>query len=636
MILKEVTIHKYKSIEQDQKIPLEKDVTILVGMNEAGKTAVLESIAKTNYFTKDETFIFDKSHDYPRLEKKASDKKGDDPKAITCVYELAEDEIKKIESDVGKNVFKNKNISISTTYNNRFSYLDIDCNYQAFIDNLTVENELKIKFKEFSRESKSQFDNLVKEEKLDNDFKTKYSKYFENKYKWENPISCYIINNYIDEYQPKFLYYDEYYALPSRVNLEHLRDKKNGRLSDEEFKTANALIELADINLDELIKSNNFEDFKSELEATEANISGEMFKYWKSNQNIRIEFGIDKKESNPDGYGNRIVEHILDIRVKNNRTYTSLPLKNRSKGFNWFFSFLVWFKKIQEDKNSQYVILLDEPGLNLHASAQSDFLDFIEDLSKNYQIVYTTHSPFMIPNDKLHRVRTVYETNEKGTIVSESIQEKDPKTLFPLQAALGYDIAQNLYISKKNLLVEGVSDLIYLQAISSLLEQMGKVFLNSEITIVPVGGMEKVATFISLLRGNNLNIVCLLDSFQDQKSKSNLEKMIKEKIIHEKKIRFYHEFIEGMESADIEDMFEKEEYLELFNAALPEHGKLKLGDLSNDKQILNQIKNKIGDRFNHYRPANEFAKRGLQQNSLSEKALLTFEKMFVEINKLFK
>ena len=64
--------------------------------------------------------------------------------------------------------------------------------------------------------------------------------------------------------------------------------------------------------------------------------------------------------------------------------------------------------------------------------------------------------------------------------------------------------------------------------------------------------------------------------------------------------------------------------------------KLKLGDLSNDKQILNQIKNKIGDRFNHYRPANEFAKRGLQQNSLSEKALLTFEKMFVEINKLFK
>ncbi len=86
MILKEVIIHKYKSIEQDQKIPLEKDVTILVGMNEAGKTAVLESIAKTKYFTNDESFVFEKSHDYPRLEKKESDKQGDDPKAINCIY----------------------------------------------------------------------------------------------------------------------------------------------------------------------------------------------------------------------------------------------------------------------------------------------------------------------------------------------------------------------------------------------------------------------------------------------------------------------------------------------------------------------------------------------------------------------
>ena len=621
MILKEVIIHKYKSIEQDQKIPLEKDVTILVGMNEAGKTAVLESIAKTKYFTNDESFVFEKSHDYPRLEKKESDKQGDDPKAITCIYELTEDEIRTIESDVGKNVLKNKTISISSNYSNKKSYNNLDCNYQEFLKNIkSSQKELKniiSKMKDFSTESKPQLMELVIEEKLDDSIVKKISKYFENQYKWENPIMEYIARVHINKFIPKYLYYDEYYSLPSRISLEKLKDE---RLEREELKTAKALIELADINMQDLIKSNNFEIFQSELEATEGIISKELFKYWKSNQNIRIEFKIDKKESNYDIYNNRIVEHILDIRVKNTRTNVSLPLKNRSKGFNWFFSFLVWFKKIQEDKDSGYIILLDEPGLNLHASAQSDFLDFIEDLSKNYQIVYTTHSPFMIPNDKLHRVRTVYETNDKGTVVSESIQ----------------DIAQNLYISKKNLLVEGVSDLIYLQAISSLLEQMGKEFLNNEITIVPVGGMEKVATFISLLRGNNLSIVCLLDSFQDQKSKSNLEKMIKEKIIHEKKIRFYHEFIEGMESADIEDMFEKEEYLNLFNAAFPEHGKLKLGDLRNDKQILNQIKSKIGDRFNHYRPANEFAKRGLQQNSLSEKALLTFEKMFVEINKLFK
>ena len=73
----------------------------------------------------------------------------------------------------------------------------------------------------------------------------------------------------------------------------------------------------------------------------------------------------------------------------------------------------------------------------------------------------------MIPSGSLDRVRTVLET-ENGSIISDSIQEKDPNTLFPLQAALGYDIAQNLFISKKNLLVEGVSDLIILTAISFL------------------------------------------------------------------------------------------------------------------------------------------------------------------------
>ena len=144
-----------------------------------------------------------------------------------------------------------------------------------------------------------------------------------------------------------------------------------------------------------------------------------MFKYWKTNSNLNIVFDIDKKEKT-DNRGTHLVDHILDIRVRNKGV--SLPLKNRSKGFNWFFSFLVWFKKIQEDQSSKYILLLDEPGLNLHASAQKDLLGFIEDLSNDYQIIYTTHSPFMIPPTHLDRVRTVLET-EKGSVISNSIQE---------------------------------------------------------------------------------------------------------------------------------------------------------------------------------------------------------------------
>jgi predicted ATP-dependent endonuclease of OLD family len=195
--------------------------------------------------------------------------------------------------------------------------------------------------------------------------------------------------------------------LPSRISIEKLQKNE---LNENEYKTARALFELADINTEEILNAENFEDFIAELEATESIISDELFKYWQTNKNLQITFQIDKLEQTDQRNNTRIVEHILDVRVKSKGV--SLPLRNRSKGFNWFFSFLVWFKKIQEDKNSNYVLLLDEPGLNLHASAQADLLRFLEDLSEKYQIIYTTHSPFMIAPDKLHRVRTILETDE--------------------------------------------------------------------------------------------------------------------------------------------------------------------------------------------------------------------------------
>ncbi len=420
--------------------------------------------------------------------------------------------------------------------------------------------------------------------------------------------------------------------MPSRISIEKLQ---NESLELDELKTAKALFELADVNIDELIKADEFEDFKAKLEATEANISEELFEYWSTNKNLDIQFDIDKVESTDAANNTRIVEHVLDIRVRNNRTRMSLPLKNRSKGFNWFFSFLVWFKKIQEDEGTNYIILLDEPGLNLHASAQADLLRFIEDLSENYQIIYSTHSPFMVEPACLNRVRTIVDT-VKGSVISDSIQEKDPNTLFPLQAALGYDIAQNLFISGKNLLVEGVSDLIYLEIMSGIMQEAGLVALDDSITIVPVGGLEKVSTFVSLLRGSKLKIACLLDSSIDPSSKSKLDHLIAHKIIQKKSIRFFDEFIDNYESADIEDLFDKSEYLNLFNKAFTEHDDIKLTDLNKDiNQIIIQINTKLGvQRFNHYRPANELAKAGATSKTFNKNTLERFSKLFQVINKL--
>lgn len=275
--------------------------------------------------------------------------------------------------------------------------------------------------------------------------------------------------------------------------------------------------------------------------------------------------------------------------------------------------------------------------MNLHASAQADLLRFIEDLSDDYQILYSTHSPFMISSDSLNRVRTVLETNN-GSVVSDSIQEKDPNTLFPLQASLGYDIAQNLFVNKKNLLVEGVSDLIILTAISGVLESENRECLRSDITIVPTGGLEKVATFISLLRGSKLEIACLLDSYTDAKGKAKMDKMIADKIIHKNKIRFFDEFLENHIKADLEDLFVKEDYLKLFNSAFSDITDIKESDLNSSiKQIIIQINKHIRkDRFNHYRPANELVKLGVNKDFFHSETLDNFEKVFKEINTLYE
>ena len=637
--LKNVTIHKYKCIESDQSFEVDGSITVLVGMNESGKTSVLEALAKTNYFTADERFKFNTTHDYPRKEKKRMEKSGIEPKAVTSYFEISSDLMEEIKDDLGDGVFTQSTFSRLSKFDNKVTWLDVSSDSKKFIDNQTKKlgiSSTTLNEKLYKVKSIEDIESIKQEYKDENIIEglQELSKYFENKWDWgSKPLDEYIARTYLKPHLPKYLYYDEYYSLPSRISIESLL---NETLELDEQKTAKALFELAEIDINELINADDFEDFKAELEATEATITEELFEYWSTNKNLEIQFDIDKIEKTDPQGNKRIVEHVLDIRVRNTRTKVSLPLKNRSKGFNWFFSFLVWFKKIQEDSSSNYILLLDEPGLNLHASAQSDLLEFIEHLSSEYQIIYSTHSPFMVDPAYLNRVRTVVET-ENGSIISDSIQEKDPKTLFPLQAALGYDIAQNLFISKNNLIVEGVSDLIYLQILSGILQENGKTSLRDDVTIVPVGGMEKVSTFVSLLRGSKLDIACLLDSSIDASSKSKLEHLIKEKIIQKKKIRFFDEFVPNSSEADIEDLFSKDDYLSLFNEAFKEYSDIKISDLNPEiNRIVLQINKHLNiDRYNHYRPANTLAKSGVEISRFSSETINNFENMFKEVNDMF-
>lgn len=640
LTLKEVKIAKYKSYLETQVVSIEDKITTLVGKNESGKTAFLEAIAKFNYFEKDAKFQFDVTADYPRNELKKYQRENEPIEVIKCTFEISDELLQEISEELGTDIFKTKSFSYGMKYDGSASWYNLSANEELFLKNYIKDSTLTPEATEELKSIKSfkALETLIgttQNEEVKKLFQELKKEYIDKAYKFDNVIQGYIAQNYLKPNFPKFWYFDEYFSLPSRVNINRLQSNQiDAELTAEALKTSKALFELAGIDIAKLVNASTFETFIAELEATSNEITDQIFEYWSTNENLEIKFEIEtvKNPQNPN-----VIEKVLDIRVRNTRHRVSLPLKNRSKGFNWFFSFIVWFSKIQSDGNKNFILLLDEPGLNLHASAQADLLRYIEDLAKEYQVIYTTHSPFMIDSNHLERVRTVYDS-DAGSIISSAIQEKDPDTLFPLQAALGYDIAQNLFISKNNLLVEGPADLLYLTIISSILESEKREGLKDSITIVPIGGMDKVASFISLLRGSKLNIVCLLDSFSDQKGKQRIDDLIKIKIIKDRNVRYFDEFVKTTNGkADIEDLFEKSEYLDLFNKSFTEFKDFAVTDLDNKlPNILQQINKLISkDHFNHYRPANQLAKMSVDNKYFSKDTLNRFENMFKEINKLY-
>jgi len=636
MRLKNVTISKYKSFLTEQDVAIEDGVTRLVGKNESGKTAFLEALAKFNYFDpKDQRFSFDKTHDYPRNELKAyeRDNPENDHKVITCTFELDEKLIQTIASDVGDGVFTQTIITISRNYTGVRIYHDINVNTQAFIENFISKNEIAEEKQAELRACKT-IDDLYSHLQADADLKTlapslKTSYIDKSETNWSNKLSGYIVKQYLAPKLPVFWYFDEYFMLPAQISLNKFKNKTiDVNFTKEQYDIASALFSLAGVDINKLVVDNNHEAFISELEATSNSITDQFLEYWSTNNNLEIQFEIQP-------VGN---DKYLNIRIRNTKHRVTLPLKNRSKGFIWFFSFLVWFSKIERHEN--VIILLDEPGLNLHAEAQNDLLRYIDEmLAPKYQVIYTTHSPFMIDPAKLHEVRTVYDSNNAkiGSIISDALEEKDKTTLFPLQAALGYDVAQNLYISPKNLLVEGVADLVYLTLISEKLRNKGMTYLNDDITIVPVGGLDKVATFISLLRGNKLNVACLLDTFIDQKGQARMNDLIREKIIKDNNVRFFDEFTTPINPAEIEDMFTVSEYIGMFNAEFTEYDNIGVEQIDAGKPIIPQINKIIGkSRFNHYRPANYLSKNPQVVDALSDDTLKRFASAFDRINNVLK
>lgn len=443
-------IHPYKCFEAEQSFQVEKNLTALMGRNEAGKTSALEAMAKADYIdSQNEEFSYNVVYDYPRRQKRELDKSTETPLAVTFTYQADAFLADEIERDILLSP-DSRLFSRCTNYEGRCRVVENGFEYsvRSFLEAYAQKKDESIeKFikplsgiqdkREFKR-----FMNYAKKSITQEEEKALegIAPYFENKNGWVNPINEYVYRTYLRPNVPKFLYYDEYYLLPSRVSIDRLVE--NDALTDSE-RTAKALLQLAEIDMDKVLESQDFESYKTELEVVQAEFTEEFLKYWTNNKNLRIEFELIREKKNGQkesqkkgffGWGKKKVpetETFLEIRVQDKRNMVSLPLGNRSRGFNWFFSFWVWFKAIQKENVCPFVILMDEPGLNLHAAAQKDLMRLMQDISQQNQIIFTTHSPYMLEEVK-NQIYCIVD-REGGSTIRPLRDETDEETLLPIR-----------------------------------------------------------------------------------------------------------------------------------------------------------------------------------------------------------
>jgi predicted ATP-dependent endonuclease of OLD family len=663
MQLVSVKVEPFKSINTLQQVAIDKQVTVLVGMNEAGKTVFLQALHKSSDALK--VAKFDPIDDYPRKDLSAYLKRHkESPESATVLtFSLNDAEVAELNKQFGTHLKAGFNFSVTHKYDNtRAIGIEIDEKpvLTSLLKSASLSSDALNACKSAARIR--EIPDLLKDVSL-----TEHDQSFLNSInariakvsndQWSKVLECEVWH-WLSPRSPRFVYFSDYDLLPGKMNLADLSTRLANSKSDPNQLTSQnraimALLRMADIAIEDFSAPTGYEPLKAKIEAVSISLTDQVMEFWKQNDNLEVEVDIKADPHDQPPYNNG---PNLYLRIKNRRHRgVSTPFEQRSRGFIWFFSFLVWFDSVRyqlavdQSKNVDLILLLDEPGLSLHALAQSDFLRYIDELSTKHQVLYTTHSPFMIHTNRLHQVRVVEDKPSEGTVISDDVSTSDPRTIFPLQAALGWTIAQNLFISERNLLVEGPSDLIFLKTLSRTLEEAGMTPLGNDITIVPAGGLDKVVTFVALLGASGLKLAVFHDYHSAPEQR--LLDLVKQKMISAKAILNASQFRDlsnigtTAQSSDTEDLVSPDLYVEYFNKAYAKELKgnvVELADLPEGDRIIDRIERHLKQHslvlrpsggFNHYHVASQFASD--PPKAVDADTMRRFEALFLAVNSLF-
>ena len=573
MRLQKARVKKYRSIRDSGWFDVESMKTILVGPNEAGKTVLLKALEQIN--PPEDVPKFDPLRDFPRSE--LNDLRLDEtsggsiaPNAVTVVeahFGLDEDELEAVTRIDDR--FTGCTYVFRRRLDNRCwhringgpevpkygvmrrdllrlaSHLDAqaaadteevsEASHRQALDALVAEwsNESSISGERATAlmEWLDDVTHLVDEEnELEEERLDKLIDLTSVSEKRSKAMGL------LYQRLPVFVYFSNYFRVRPRLHLGLLADRlEQNILDDDQYDRGNeCLLKLLGFEARELSNlgrarepsagdQRGLKAYQDQLDrrsyrlnAASIRLTSSVNRVWQPNPD-RAEADRLRVEADQQ-YLKVVVEDELGVEVE---------LDQRSEGFQWLVSFFVVFFAEAADRYQNAVLLLDEPGLSLHGLKQREFRATVSRLGETNQLLYTTHSPFMVGPDELDLVRVV-EMKERttGTKVHTTVTAGDSAALLPLQEALGYDLAQSLFTQQRNLVLEGLTDYWYIEATAALLKSAGEAELNDKISLIPANNAGKVVYFATLLHANNLKVAALLDSDAAGEAAARVETLV--------------------------------------------------------------------------------------------------------------
>lgn len=636
-------VQNFRNIDDSGWIPLEK-VTAFVGRNESGKTTLLKALHKFNPATPEP---YNPQREFPRDRYTREFRNGADWPVCSVVFEIGEPFRQEIEAILGGNPPPQEAICT------RFYDGSLQIHFEPAVHIEAIKPALLIDALKTFASAARRLEAPVPEQedqtkKLRTDLATWASA-------WQEKLGSHVdlriqngatllsnlrteldkhatpqtadmvealqsvvdpalaeakkipvvdqIAEHIEARLPVLIYFDDFGVLDSAIYLPNfLKDLKRAP-NDPRTRTINAMYKHVGLTAQEIADLGT--ESAQQARAQSQQPTAEMIAQDQDRKELRAiklnSASLDITKRFNGWYGQR--RHTIDYQADGDyfriwvaddrRPGVKIELEGRSKGFQWFFSFYLIFLVESEEGHKDAILLLDEPGLHLHPTAQQELIAFFEKLAEANQLIYTTHSPFLIDGENLHRVRPVTEDDSGHSRVRVDGWPKDRETIFPLQAAAGYAMVRGLFQHKQNVLVEGMSDYYYLHALSHQCRNTNRTSLPDNIYITPCGGTKMVGNIASLFLGQEVRPIVLLDG--DEAGRVRRDALLKELYsAHGSAILMLDEALgRNGEHIEIEDILGEEIIMEAVNSVISK--KLKINDTDRSKGSLPaQIKSASG------------------------------------------